>query len=68
VRGLVAIVAAKMLHSRHLNCVLSVIRTLKMQNNYDVILREKNLLVAYTLAYSASFAADVLWTSVGRAR
>jgi hypothetical protein len=39
-----------------------------MQNNYDVILREKNLLVAYTLTYNAEFAADVLWTSAGRAR
>jgi hypothetical protein len=39
-----------------------------MQNNYNVILQEKNLLVAYTLAYNAEFTADVLWTSAGRAR
>jgi hypothetical protein len=39
-----------------------------MQNNYNVILREKNLLIAYTLAYNAEFAADVLWTSPGHAR
>jgi hypothetical protein len=39
-----------------------------MQNNYNVILREKNLLVAYTLAYNAEFAADMLWTSPGLAR
>jgi hypothetical protein len=39
-----------------------------MQKNYEVILREKHLLVAYTLVYNAEFAADVLWTSPGRAR
>jgi hypothetical protein len=39
-----------------------------MQNNYNVILHEKNLLIAYTLAYNAEFAADVLWRSPGRAR
>jgi hypothetical protein len=39
-----------------------------MQHTHNVILHEKNLLVAYTLAYNAEFAADVLWTSPGCAR
>jgi hypothetical protein len=39
-----------------------------MQNNYNVILQEMNLLVAYTLAYSAEFTADDLWTNAGKAR
>jgi hypothetical protein len=39
-----------------------------MQNNYNIILWEKNLLVAYILAYNAEFTADILWTSAGRAR
>jgi hypothetical protein len=30
-----------------------------MQKNYKVIFHEKNLLIAYILAYNAEFAADM---------
>jgi hypothetical protein len=53
VHGRNVVVAAKLLTSLCHSFV-------KMQNNYNIILHEKNLLVAYTLAYNAEFAADVL--------
>jgi hypothetical protein len=41
---------------------------MQMKKNSEVLLREKHLLVLFTLQDGSNVAADILWTSPGRAR
>jgi hypothetical protein len=69
VLGLDVVVAAKALQSLHLNTITtSPSAIMQMKKNSEVLLREKHLLVLFTLQYGSNVAADILWTSPGRAR
>jgi hypothetical protein len=69
VLGLDVDVAAKALQLPHLNTAATLPSAIvQMKKNTEVLIHEKHLLVLYTLQYGFNMAADLLWTSPGRAR